>query len=124
MNTHKKGDLAVMTTILEISKIGGHVAFPLHQHLHYDLIAELDGKCYRIQVKHGAPKNNPKKIQVSLKTVYQRKDKNYIRNREENDYDILAAFHPILNQVKFKKADQLGKTSVTIDFNEESKSFK
>lgn len=120
-STHEKGDLAYAMTVSALVRQGCHVATPLHQHLHYDLIAERDGKCYRVQVKHGTP--NGSKAIASLRTVYARKTGNVVRHRAPDDYDVLAVFHPEVNKVVFLKADVLGKSSVTVDFTKEPATF-
>lgn len=115
-STHTKGDRALASTISSLLDLGCHVAIPLHNHLHYDLIAEYQGKCYRVQVKHAVAKEM--KAVASLRTVYARKHGNVVRVREDDDYDVLAIFHPVLKDVRFIKASVLPKTSVTVDFME------
>ena len=120
-STHEKGDLAFAVTISTLIRQGCHVATPLHQHLHYDLIVECAGKCYRVQVKHGAPTGQ--KVVASLRTIYARKAGNVVRTRKPDDYDVLAVFHPGLNKVSFLKSSVLGKSSVTVDFSNEPATF-
>ena len=53
-----KEDIGVAQTIAALTMQGWRVAMPLSEHTKYDLIAEMNGVCKRVQVRYTTPKNN------------------------------------------------------------------
>jgi hypothetical protein len=51
MGTKLKGDIAEQAAILKILELGWGVAKPIGDRLSYDLIADVSGKLFRLQVK-------------------------------------------------------------------------
>jgi hypothetical protein len=51
MNTREQGDLGELSAMCWLVSIGAAVAIPLGHSPDWDLIAEIDGRLFRVQVK-------------------------------------------------------------------------
>lgn len=52
-DTKFKGDVSEVTVLSALVRIGYHVSIPYGENQRYDIVAERDGRFYRIQVKSG-----------------------------------------------------------------------
>jgi len=94
-----KGDIGVAATIAALTIQGWRVAMPLSEHTKYDIIAEMNGVCYRVQVRYTTPKGNI--LVVKLRSSWADRNGSHDVNRKQGDYDILAAYNPVNNAVYF-----------------------
>lgn len=109
MDTTEKGELAKAATIFRLTQQGWCVSLPISEHAPYDLIAERDGVCRRVQVKHAA--NHTDYIHASLKSVMVNCSKTTVRTRERGDWDAVALFDPVTTNVFFVLDSQVDNTT-------------
>jgi hypothetical protein len=114
MNIKKeKGDLAVSFSIPRLTELGWNVAIPLTEHEKYDLLAEKDGKCIRVQVKYTTPVENTLRVQLS--NSWQDRNGNHITTRKASDFDLLAIFNPFTKKMYFINGSEFtNKSTITL----------
>ena len=95
----EKGDIGLVKTIANFTEERVHVSLPISEHLKYDLIAEKDGICKRVQVRFTTENNGT--LSVKLKSVWSDRKGNHILKREKGDFDILAVYSPSNDKVYF-----------------------
>ena len=57
MNPNKVGSLAEANVLAALARCGYEISIPFNPSLRYDLVGELQGSFYRIQVKNGCLRN-------------------------------------------------------------------
>jgi len=97
----EKGDIGVGNAIARLIELGWSVCIPLKEHTRYDLIAEKDGVCKKIQVRYTTPKKG--KLDVKLRSIWSDGKGVHYRDREIGDFDVLAVFCPVNKTVYFIK---------------------
>lgn len=68
LTTKEKGDITELICILELKKLGICVSIPYGENAPYDVIADINGKLYKIQCKSSAYEDGS--ISFSCKTVH------------------------------------------------------
>jgi hypothetical protein len=87
MNTKSKGDLAEQAVILQALRKGWEVLKPLGDRLAYDLVFDIKGKLFKIQVKAAWFDNKKKNYVVDNRRTKTNRQK-MVRNRyHANDFD-------------------------------------
>lgn len=94
-----KGDLGLTYAIARLTELEWHVSLPISEHMSYDLIAEKDGICKRVQVRYTTPKNN--RLNIKLSTSWSDKNGCHTKTRNVGDFDVLASFNPETKEVYF-----------------------
>lgn len=95
-HSKSKGDIGLSKTIDDlVSNKGYGVSLPISEHLPYDLIADADGKLYRIQAKYR------KSGTISSKTSWNDKNGNHSNNYGAEDFDFFSLYLPELNKVLY-----------------------
>ena len=94
-----KGDLGLTYAIARLTELEWHVCLPISEHMPYDLIAEKDGICKRVQVRYTTPKNDI--LAVKLRSSWSDKNGCHSTLRIKGDFDVLAVFNPVTKQVYF-----------------------
>lgn len=88
--THtKQGDIGEARAIYEYTRLGYGVSRTVFDSMKYDLIIDVDGQLYRVQVKTTSFKSNYGVYQVALSTSGGNQSFNKSRPRQDSDYDIL-----------------------------------
>ena len=87
-----KGDIGVVFVIANLTEQGWNVSLPITEHASYDLIAEKQGICKRVQVRYTTPCNGS--LRVKLRSCWSDKNGIHTRLRRTEDFDILAVFNP------------------------------
>lgn len=96
-HTKDKGDIGLTKVIADLVEKGFSVSLPIHEHLHYDLIADCNGKLLRIQVKFRSQNKNSKGIVIGCKTSHKgNSGKNIQYSYTKNDFDLYAIYSPEL----------------------------
>lgn len=109
----EKGDLGVAYAISAITEQGWTVSLPISEHKKYDLIAEKDGICKRIQVRYTTPVNGV--LRVKLRSIWSDKKGVHFVKRKSGDFDILAIFNPQSRETCFvNDNDFLNETAISI----------
>lgn len=97
MNSHHtklKGDLGLHLVMIELVRRGIGVSLPVSEHLPYDLIIDIDGKLYKVQVKARSKESKNKrhegKIEVPLGGSFGERGGSRRYRYESNAFDILA----------------------------------
>lgn len=75
MNSKKQGTLGVSKAISYFVERGNSVSIPLGDDQRYDLVVDIEGKLYRVEVKTSLYINTHGKYQVNLKTSSGSKNK-------------------------------------------------
>lgn len=99
MDTIEKAVLAKAAAIFRLTQQGWNVSAPISEHAPYDLIAEKNGMCKRVQVKHAS--NHGTHLDVSLKSVTVNCSETKVRLRQVGDWDAIAIFDPVTTNVYF-----------------------
>ncbi|UYL86161.1 hypothetical protein [Acinetobacter phage vB_AbaM_CP14] len=85
----KQGDIGEARAIYEYTRLGYGVSRTLFDSMKYDLIIDVEGTLKRVQVKTTRYKTKYDIYQATLKTTGGNTTCSTIKNREDNDYDIL-----------------------------------
>lgn len=80
MNTKQKGDITELSCILALKKLGITVSIPYGEDARYDLVADINGKLYKIQCKTSLYKDGC--LRFSCRSIHyntkERRGVNYI----------------------------------------------
>ena len=106
--TKEKGNIGLAKTIVELVSEKIHVSIPIEEDLPYDLIAECDFVCKRVQVRFCTPTNGV--LKVKLQSSWSDKKGNHYKQRKQNDYDVLAVYCPETDMVYFLNASDFENT--------------
>jgi hypothetical protein len=87
-----KGDIGVGYAIAILTEQLWNVCLPLTEHAPYDLIAEKDGLCKRVQVRYCTP--NGGVMIIKLKSSWSDKHGNHVKKRVKGDFDTICGFNP------------------------------
>lgn len=94
-----KGDVGVVFAVATATEQGWAVSLPITEHASYDFIMEKSGICKRVQVRYTTPKNGV--MEVKLRSCWADRNGSHTRNRQIEDFDILAVFNPENKQTYF-----------------------
>jgi hypothetical protein len=86
--TQRKGDTAVTQAIASFTKLGYDVSIPVTESAAYDLVIDIDGDLFRLQVRYSGGR------EVELRRVHSNSKGYVIKKTKINAYDWLY----ILNQ--------------------------
>jgi hypothetical protein len=87
-----KGDIGFACVLSELIKQGWNVCIPTSEHTSYDLIAEKNGICKRVQVRYTSKNDN--RISVKLRSCWSDRNGCHTKTREKSDFDTLAVYSP------------------------------
>lgn len=91
-HTKDKGDLGVAKVFADLVSKGAVVLFPATEHAPFDLVAYLDGKFRRVQVKYRAAKKGVVKLQ--LLNTWSDRNGCHKRPLDSDSIDVLAIYCP------------------------------
>lgn len=100
--TQEKGNLGLVKTIADLTEKGISVSLPISESENYDLIAEKDNTCKTVQVRH--TKIYKGTIPVKLKKVWTNGNGYQVKNREKEDFDVLAIYCPDTSEIYYLDA--------------------
>lgn len=90
MNSRKQGDLGTSFAIAYFSGQDYTVSIPLSDSQPYDLIAEKDGVCFRVQVKTCFKKGKNDRYQLETRTISNTRGKQLeVRKISKKDFDLM-----------------------------------
>lgn len=96
--TQKKGDIAKTQAIYTFTKLGYDVATLITESARYDLIIDVEGKLYRVQVKYcDAP-------DVDLRNIHSNAKGYVIKKIKTNDFDWLYIYSPKKGEFLIKES--------------------
>lgn len=84
-HTKEKGDLAVTKVISDMTEKGYSILLPISEHLPFDLVAYINSKLYRIQVKYVAMRDGSIKIKLYNTWADKNGTHKSVINRDEVD---------------------------------------
>lgn len=99
-----KGDVGVTKAIADATFQKWNVSIPLAEHLSYDLILEKNGITERVQVRYTTASKGC--LHVKLTSSWSSKSGNHIKNRQKDDFDILAVYCPDNDQVYYVRSKE------------------
>ena len=108
MHTKLKGDIGQLIVATDLISKGWHIAFPYGENLKYDLIAEKDGICKRIQVKAVMPKNEVLHINCRSSNNWS------VVHYSVEDFEILAAVDLSTRDVYFIPSDRIHRNLINL----------
>ncbi len=118
--TQKKGNLGLVKAITDLTEKDIAVSLPISESERYDLIAEKNNICKTVQVRYTCLSNG--KIEIKLKSVWSNSEGYQVRNRKQNDFDILAIYCPDTQKNYYLDASQFKNgNSVTLRVEEPKK---
>lgn len=100
--TQEKGNLGLVKAIADLTEKGLSVSLPISESEYYDLIAEKDNTCKTVQVRY--TKEYKGTIPVKLKSVWTNREGTQVRNREKEDFDVLAIYCPDTKELYYLNA--------------------
>lgn len=120
-HTKQKADVAVAYTVAKLTEQGWNVGVLITEHAKYDLLAEKEGICHRIQVKYCTSKDNS--LNVNIRNSWADKNGSHIVKRKNNDYSVLAVYCPENKEVYFLKEEEFTSctSGVTLKLDAEAK---
>lgn len=81
--TQRKGDIALAKAISTFTEYGYDVSLPITESAAYDLIVDLEGNLYRVQVKYSSGK------EVDLRRIHSNSKGYVVKKYAELSYDLL-----------------------------------
>lgn len=97
MNTKKIGNLVELQCITRLYELGCSVSIPFGNSDKYDLIIDVDGRLYKVQVKHSAEVlNEQNEVEyITFKCTWQsHNSKGYIRKQyKAEEIDFFATYY-------------------------------
>jgi len=85
----KQGDIGEARAIYEYTKLGYGVLKPLNDSMKYDLVIDIEGHLKKVQVKTTTSVSPEGNYVANLKTSGGNRSSQSIKNRQDEDYDIL-----------------------------------
>ena len=92
MKPKEKGDIAAANAISYFMTNGYEVCLPIGDKRPYDLVVELDGNLYRVQVKYAGWYTGDKKHKAALRTMGGNQSNHTIKKYGDNDFDLLFVY--------------------------------
>lgn len=90
-NTGTKGDVGVTAVAYELTKrVDAVISYHTAENMPYDMIADIDGQLFKIQVKSRVKRNGV--IEVPLGSCSIHRKKTITQKYKEDDFDILAVY--------------------------------
>jgi Holliday junction resolvase-like predicted endonuclease len=116
VNSVRFGTIGEARAITEFLKLGYTVYTPFSEgNDPFDFIAVKDNKLIRVEVKSSSQEINTGVYTISIKSSRHNKSKNWIRNFDPKQCDILAVYiQPIDTMCFFRAKDVTNKTNITI----------
>ena len=108
VNSKTIGDLAELEVACDLAKQGYIVSRPLSDNATYDLIADINGRLLRVQVKARAERNNA--VAVELRSCM----RNYVYMYEKSDWDILAVYNIKNGKLAYLTWDNIGDNGTVV----------
>jgi len=109
MNTIEKGNFSVAKVIVKFLEKRYIVAQPVGEGYHYDLVVDIKGTLYRVQVKTGSFKNGC--VCSDSRINCNRKSRNHKSRKRKNyttEIDYFAIYCPKLDKVYLVPVDEHG----------------
>lgn len=101
----EKGDIGLSKIIADLIEKQVSVSLPVSEHLQYDLIAEKNGVCKRVQVRYTQLVDG--RIQPKLCTSWANSSGSHTRYRKMEDYDVLAIYCPGTKECYYVSNEEL-----------------
>mgnify|MGYP001291321766 CR=1 FL=1 len=108
MHTKQKGDIGQLIVATDLTRRGWNIAFPYGENIKYDLIAEKNGICRRVQVKAVTPKNGALRVNCRSSNNWS------VRSYKPNDFEVLAAVDLKNQNVYFIPSDRIKKNLMNL----------
>jgi hypothetical protein len=102
--TQEKGNLGLVKAIADLTEKGISVCIPISESETYDLIAEKDGICKRVQVRYASLSKAT--VIVKLRSIWTNGEGYQTRSRKKQDFDILAIYCPQTKLVYYIESDK------------------
>lgn len=104
-HTKTKGDLGLVKVITKLTEKQFVVGVLLTEHAAYDLLAEKEGICYRIQVKYCSSVG--KYIQVGMASSWADKNGNHMKTFDPSKLDVILIYCPDTDKCYWVPTDKI-----------------
>lgn len=112
-HTKDKGDIGLTKIIADLVEKGFSISLPIHEHLHYDLIADSGVKLIRVQVKYRSYNKGSKGVRFNCKTIHKGNEGiNIQRSYKKEDFDLYAIYSPELKNCYY--VPNIGQSHISI----------
>lgn len=115
--TKLKGDLGLTHIMLDLVKRGAGVFLPVSDHLKYDLVADFDGKLFRVQCKFRRLTGPYASLLVPSGTTWANSSGTHSVPYQEADFDVMAIWVADREEVLYLPPAYMG---LTIAFKPQS----
>lgn len=112
MHTKLKGNIGELIVARLLLENGWNVAFPYGENLKYDLIAEKDGVCKRVQVKTVKPKKGVLHVNCRSSNNWS------VHHYSSKDFETLAAVNFETGKVYFIPSTKIRRSLMNIRISE------
>jgi hypothetical protein len=112
MDTKRKGLIAELKVAARLIETGWRVLYPADESSRYDLVAERDGRFYRIQVKYVTSQKG--RLAVNCRSSNNWSVKPYT----SEEIDVIAAHDPGSNETYFIPVHSLNRNLITLRLTE------
>ena len=115
MKSKEKGDLAAAQAICYFMTNGYEVCLPIGDKRPYDLIVELDGQLYRVQVKFAGLYKSAGKHKAALRTMGGNQSYHTVRHYSDDDFDLLFIYAASGGKYLIPWKDLTNRNSISIE---------
>lgn len=120
INTHNKGEIAVLKCELRANEKGFIVSYPRNQHTRYDALVDDGIKIHKTQIKYLNRKVTGKRSKTLQLLLYDDTGLSSRRPYSREEIDLLLIYCPIIDKVLIFNADFFNNKK-TININLENK---
>ena len=115
MKPKEKGDQAVAHAISYFMLNGYEVCLPIGDKRPYDLVVELAGKLFRVQVKYAGYYTQAKKHKAALRTMGGNQSYHTAKRYADDAFDLLYVFVANGRQFLFPWSELQNRNSVSVE---------
>ncbi|PIR26049.1 MAG: hypothetical protein COV41_02360 [Candidatus Brennerbacteria bacterium CG11_big_fil_rev_8_21_14_0_20_43_10] len=108
INKKLKGDTAELIVAAKFIADGFRVLFPYGENSRYDLVAEKNGKFFRVQVKYVTPKNGALEVNCRSSNNWS------VIHYSKEDFDIIGVFDPIHGKIYFIPSKMVNNSTIRL----------
>ncbi len=116
MTTKQQGIIGEAQVLAKFESLGIPVSIPFGDNLPYDMIIDVKGKLYKVQVKTSI-KNTEDKIEFGIKKSRINTQQNYITYYNEDEVDFYALYSINRQEFYLVPFEEASKSVITIRYN-------
>jgi hypothetical protein len=115
MNTKDKGSVSETMAVAAFTAKGFQVSIPVGENTRYDLIVDIDGALYKVQVKTGTLNKDGSSFKFNTRSTYHSFNGDIVCKNYVGDIDSFAVYVPQIKRLYFLSInDVLAVTACTL----------